>query len=98
MSNMFFEVLDAISDFYKDNLEIQADCMLWLKQHTNEKSIVAKYDDWFSDLHLCNKCGTPLDFYTYRQPVPYEETVTYETVVEEYCPHCDGRKITKEDL
>lgn len=91
MSSMFYEVLDAIEDFYKTDEEIQADCILWLKQITNDVKTQVHCDEWLDKHHRCPKCGTVLQTYNYRQPQPYQEGIVYEDMSEEFCPYCDGQ-------
>lgn len=74
--NMRNEVLEALEEYYKNDIEILVDCLRYLKE-----------DDKVFDLGYCTECGAKLIEYHYREY--HSEVDAYENMSDLCCPNCD---------
>ena len=74
--NMRNEVLEALEEYYKNDIEILVDCLRYLKE-----------DDKLYDLGYCAECGAKLIVCHYREYHP--EVDAYENMSDLCCPNCD---------
>ena len=74
--NMRNEVLEALEEYYKNDIEILVDCLRYLKE-----------DDKVDNLGYCTECGAKLTEYHYREYHP--EVDAYENMIDLCCPNCD---------
>ena len=74
--NMRYEILEALKEYYKDNINVLIDCLSYLKE-----------DDEITDMGYCSECGAKLITISYREYHP--EVDAYETLYDIACPVCD---------
>lgn len=74
--NMRYEVLEALEEFYKNDIDILIDCLRYLEE-----------DDEVYNRGYCPNCGTELISISYREYHP--EVDAYETLSDIVCPMCD---------
>lgn len=92
--NMQPEVLEAIHEYFKDNPEIEVDCLLYLASLRDNSAIkraklsAACYKA-LERYGYCSKCGERKQVVTIREPHPELDGCPYENITEEYCPNCD---------
>ena len=74
--NMRYEVLDALTEFYKNDTEVLIDCLRYLGEN-----------DEVYQMGYCPDCGTKLISVSYREY--HSEVDAYETIYDITCPNCD---------
>lgn len=82
--NMRTEVLEALEEYYKDDIEILVDCLRYLGE-----------DDKVDDLGYCAVCGSKLIEYSFREY--HSEVDAYENLCELCCPNCDFVPSSREE-
>lgn len=92
--NMYPEVIEAILDYFVDEADVAADCLLYLsKINKLDKSYLDQLSSKayvaLEDMGRCTKCGTELQIMYYKEPHPELEGCPKEEVSEIYCPNCD---------
>ena len=89
MTDMHDEVIEAVCNYYEDDQDTAADCLLYLA--TLKCLPLAVHAQVQLDaMGRCTTCGTKLESYTHLVYHPeVDEPPQYETVTEKYCPNCD---------
>lgn len=89
MTNMYDEVVEAVSVYYDDNQDMAADCLIYLASLKDMRLAVAATRE-LEAMRRCPTCGCRLESYTHQLYHPeVDEPPQYETVTEIYCPQCD---------
>ena len=81
---MEYEILDAIESYYKGDIEIQKDIVMWLKKFT--KSIV--FEIWLDSNGFCPDCGSEYDVIEVKEFHPEVDFYNIETIRYKVCPNC----------
>lgn len=98
--NMQPEVLEAIHEYFKDNPEIEVDCLLylgslrqggWIKSAKLGSAALKKLED----MGYCSNCGERKQVVTIREPHPELDGCPYENVTLDVCPNCDLPHVNK---
>lgn len=91
MTEMHDEVIEAICEYYKDDEDMAADCLLYLA--TLKCLPLAVHAQIALDsMGRCPTCGSKLESYTHQvYHSEVDEPLQHETVTEIYCPRCDIR-------
>lgn len=84
---MYGEIIEAITNYYKDNEDIAADCLLYLKNHSNNHYMSDFINKTLNEMDRCIDCGTKLEICYYKEWHP--EIGVFENLADIYCPHCD---------
>ena len=91
MTEMHDEVIEAVCEYYKNDQDTTADCLLYLA--TLKCLPLAVHAQIALDsMGRCTTCGLKLESYTHLVYHPeVDEPPQYEPVTEIYCPRCDIR-------
>lgn len=91
MTEMHDEVIESVCEYYKNDQDTAADCLLYLA--TLKCLPLAVHSQIALDsMGRCTTCGSKLESYTHQVYHPeVDEPPQYETVTEIYCPRCDIR-------
>lgn len=89
MTDMHDEVIEAVCNYYEDDQDTAADCLLYLA--TLKCLPLAVHAQVQLDaMGRCTTCGSKLESYTHQvYHSEVDEPPQYETVTEIYCPNCD---------
>lgn len=83
---MKVEILEAITDYFKDDEDIMADCLIYLSKITPSNFSYSCIDELIKR-NRCTHCGMKLVEYCYKEYHP--EVDAYEDRCELVCPSCD---------
>lgn len=88
MTDMHNEVVEAVVEYYKDDDDIEADCLVYL---SSLKCLPLTYtaDTALESMGRCSVCGCKLERYVHRELHTELDEPCYETLTEVYCPNCD---------
>ena len=82
---MEYEIIDAIESYYKGDIEIQKDIVMWLKKFSKS----AVLDDWLETNGFCPNCGSELDVIEVKEYHPEVDFDNTEYLYFKTCPKCD---------
>lgn len=89
MMAMDNEVIEAICEYYKDDEDTAADCLVYLMSLKCLPLAFASATT-LENMNRCPDCGCKLQSYTHQVYHPeVDEPPFYETLTEVYCPNCD---------
>lgn len=88
MSSMASEVIEAICEHFKDDEEIQVDCLRYLGAIGNARLSFC-CDQAIEEMNRCSFCGEKYKYMNYRGYHPETTPPSWEDMVEQYCPNCD---------
>lgn len=74
--NMRSEIIEAIKNYYHDDIEIMVDCLRYLQE-----------DNEVEEMGYCPFCGNKMIVYPYREY--HAEVDAWENLYEVCCPNCD---------
>lgn len=88
MADMHDKVIEAVCNYYEDDQDTAADCLLYLA--TLKCLPLAVHAQVQLDaMGRCAVCGCKLERYTHRELHTELDEPCYETLTEIYCPNCD---------
>ena len=91
--DMSLEILESIHNNFKDDLDVEVDCLLFLTKLENNSKLCKKLSnrsiDILEKMNRCEICGSPLELYFYNEPHPELDGCPMEEMTEVYCPNCD---------
>lgn len=91
VGNMMPEIVEAVTDTYRDYPEVELDCMLFLnKVASTLKKGGDIVDMWFDSHDRCYECGSELKVITHREVHTEVEGNSIEILTELICPICEG--------
>ena len=86
---MKYEILEAITEYYKDDEDLMADCLVYLSKITPSDFSYSCLDELVKR-DRCVNCGSKLVEYSYKEYHPeIEGDIKFEVVRELACPNCD---------
>ena len=87
---MYSAIFDSLHDYFANNEDILADCLLYLNNLNDEdlKIIQNESIKYLKKLNRCVNCGSKLVIYTYRQLHSELDGQQYEIMNELMCPNC----------
>ena len=83
---MKVEILEAITDYFKDDEDTMADCLIYLSEITPSNFSYSCIDELVKR-NRCTHCGMKLVEYCYKEY--HSEVNAYEDICELICPGCD---------
>lgn len=91
---MVFDIIEALSLYYKDDKEAMIESLLWLKNmnksQQEDKYCTNQINEYLEEnLNVCCECGTPLETVYYEELHTELDYPCYETLVEIICPKCE---------
>ena len=81
---MEYEILDAIESYYKGDIEIQKDIVMWLKKFSKS----AVLDNWLEMNGFCPNCGSEFDVIEVKEYHPEVDFNNIEYLYFKTCPNC----------
>lgn len=91
--NMSYEIIEAIEQAFGDNADLMIDCFLYLTAlHENQdfcNQLKQIAEDRLDKINVCPKCGTVMQYSTWKEPHTELGINVYEEMSERYCPNCD---------
>ena len=88
MTDMHDEVIEAVCNYYEDNQDTAADCLLYLAS-LKCLPLAVHAQVQLDAMGRCTTCGCKLERYTHRELHTELDEPCYETLTEVYCPNCD---------
>ena len=89
MTEMHNEVIEAVCEYYKDDEDTLADCLVYLSS-LKVLSLAVHAEIELDNMGRCSTCGCKLETYTHQEyHTEVDEPPFYETLTEVYCPNCD---------
>ena len=88
MIEMHHEVIEAVCEYYKDDEDALADCLVYLSS-LKCLSLAVHAQVQLDAMGRCAVCGCKLERYTHRELHTELDEPCYETLTEIYCPNCD---------
>lgn len=86
---MKYDIIKAVTEYYKNDEDIMADCLIYLKNTTPMDFGLLCVDRLLSK-HRCVNCGCKMIEHTYQEYHPeIEGDIRFETMRELVCPNCD---------
>lgn len=85
---MKYEIIEAITEYYKDEEDLMAECLIYLSKITPSDVSYSCLDELIKR-YRCAHCGIKLMEYCHREYHP--EVDAYEDRCELVCPSCDFR-------
>ena len=94
--NMGNEIIEAIQEYFKNDEEIQIDCLMCLMGLEIDKKLTNKISSMsfkrLQQMQVCPICGTKLESYSHKEIHDELEDKPIEYISELYCPNCDKMK------
>ena len=88
MTDMHNEVVEAVCEYYKDDKDTLADCLVYLSS-LRILPLAVHAQVQLDAMGRCPVCGCKLERYTHRELHTELDEPCYETLIEVYCPNCD---------
>lgn len=86
---MKIEILEAITNYFKSDEDIMADCLIYLSKITPSNFSYSCLDELI-ERDRCTNCGSKLIEYSYKEYHPeIEGDIKFETMCKLVCPNCD---------
>lgn len=86
---MKIEILEAITDYFKGDEDIMADCLIYLSKITPSDFSYSCLDELI-ERDRCTNCGSKLMEYSYKEYHPeIEGDIKFENMCKLVCPNCD---------
>lgn len=88
--NMYPEIIEALKEYWKNDADILADCLVHLVNISDTPKMRYDIEDELAKMGRCIKCGTKLicdEWKEYRS-----EVNTYEIMRDCICPNCEEVK------
>lgn len=85
--SMYYEVVEAITTYYRKDQDMIADCLVYLKNVVNDRKMESEIEDTLSFMDRCENCGKKLEVAIHREY--HSEVDCCETISIPYCPDCD---------
>lgn len=91
MTEMHNEVIEAVLEYYKDDEDAAADCLVYLAS-LKCLPLAMRATLELESMNRCYDCGCKLQSCTYQEyHTEVDEPPFYKTVTDWYCPQCDIR-------
>ena len=88
MADMYDEVIEAVCNYYEDDQDTAADCLLYLSS-LKCLPLAVHAQVQLDAMGRCTTCGSKLERYIHRELHTELDEPCYETLTEVYCPNCD---------
>ena len=85
-----FDIVEAIHLAYEDDPDFEAQCLIYLRNNTNNIDIANEAYDRLEEMGRCTGCGRPLKQKKYTELHHEFDPPVPEVMIREYCPYCEG--------